>query len=157
MVHVAMKGTAKPVTDSVARYRIHVTFATAAVFGAAGLVVAWLKPPQHPDDRLADLLIASLGLAVIGTLLGYVVSSVYYRRMSTVDAFVCVAIPVYSFFGFVFVKSGDWFRYRFLSYGVLAMIAYLGLRVCYRHTSRHTAATTRSAEDVEDPDSRMAE
>ena len=143
-----MKDTTKLVADSVARYRIPVTLATAAILGIVGLIIGWSIPTKHPDDRLADILIPTLGLAVLGALIGYIVSSVYYRRMSAVDAFVCFAIPVYTFIGFVFGKSGDLFRYRVLSYGAMAMIAYLGLRVCHSQMSNRKTKLNDAADDA---------
>ena len=133
---VAMKDTTKPVADSNARYRIHVTFATAVILGIAGFAIGWSIPTRHPDDRLADVLLPASGLTVLGALLGYVISSVYYRRLSAVDAFACIAIPVFTFSGFFLGKSGDWFRYRVLSFGAFAMLAYLGLRVYLSQMSK---------------------
>ena len=143
-----MKDITKPVANSIARYRIHLTLATAVILGTVGLMIGWSIPTTHPDDRLADIFIPTLGLAILGALFGYIISSVYYRRMSAVDAFVCFAIPVFTFIGFFFGKSGDLFRYRVLSYGALTMVAYLGFRVYHSQMSKNKPTLSDAANDV---------
>ncbi len=135
-------------SDPTARYRIHVTLATATILGIAGLFSAWSIQTPRLDERIADILTSTLGLAVLGALFGYVISSVYYRRMSLVDAFVCFAIPVFTFIGFAFgTKPGDEFRFSVFSYVVMAMIVYLGFRVCKFHISQRKATIDNSATD----------
>jgi len=150
---VAMKDITTPAANSIARYRIHVTLATAAILGTVGFMIGWSIPTAHQDDRLADILFPTLGLAVFGALLGYTISSVYYRRMSAVDAFVCFAIPIFTFLGLLFAKSGDLFRHRVSLTGALAMIAYLVLRVCNSQMSKNKTTMRDDANDVTSRDS----
>ncbi len=134
--------------DSIARYRIRVTLATAAILGMVASIIGWSIPPHHPDDRLGNTVIAGIVSAALGALIGYVGSSVYYRRMSLMDAFVCISIPILMFVGFMFGKSGDWFRFHVLRYGALAMIAYLGLRVCFSRNSGRKSRVNDASDDA---------
>lgn len=120
--------------NPIPNYRWHITIVFAIVFAMIGFGIGWSIDTQHPDDRLADILIPTFVFLTAGLLIGYVASLVLYKRFNWFDALVSFAIPPLCFFGFLLAKSGDWTTGRMLGYVALGLVAFLVWR--FWQTSR---------------------
>lgn len=122
-------------------YRWRITAAVTFAFALIGLVVGSSIDTQHPDDRLADIVIPTLAHSTLGLLTGYLAALVVYRRLKWFDALAGLAIPPLLVIGYITSKSGDSRTGQLLGFTALGLGLFLVLRFVYitKHEAKSNA------------------
>jgi hypothetical protein len=118
------------------KYRWCITAAFSVTLGLIGLCIGFSIDTQHPDDRVADLLLPTVALSILGALIGYVFALVYYRKFTWFDGFVSLTIPFLAIYGFWLGKSGNLTGFKRSNVVILGMLTYLIVR-CLITSRKH--------------------
>lgn len=98
-------------------------------FAAGGILAGLFPSSSHPDDRFADIALASLALGLLGTVLSWPLALWRIGRITWIEALAAMALPLAFAGGGYCERCGDHLSARILWLTAFVLFLFLALRV----------------------------